>query len=96
MPFRNILAIPLALALGQTAWAQTPTGHPQVQYKDAPDFGDPSIPGGGGGKSKKDCEDSVENAYRVCMNNHVNDKDKDDACRKKWFDGMSICDELWK
>ena len=47
MPFRNILAIPLALALGQYAWAQTPTGHPQVQHPDYPDMGGPSTGGGG-------------------------------------------------
>ena len=57
MPLRNILAISLALALGQAAWAQTPTGHPEVQYKDAPDFGYPTT---GGGVLKPNCTGPYE------------------------------------
>ena len=64
MPLRNILAISLALMLGQAAWAQSPTGHPEVQYKDAPDFGGPST--GGGGDKYYNCIRLANEAYTYC------------------------------
>ena len=48
MPFKNIFAIVLALALGQYAWAQTPQGGPNPEYV-IPIDPDPWN-GGGGGK----------------------------------------------
>ena len=46
MPFRNILAISLALMLGQAAWAQTPQGGPNPEY--VIPIGDDDMVGAGG------------------------------------------------
>ena len=60
MSLKHLIVLPLALALGQADWAQIPTGRPEVQCKDAPDFGDPTTGGGGGGAGSCGCNDTCD------------------------------------
>ena len=96
MPFRNILAIALALALGQAAWAQTPTGHPEVQYKDAPDFGDPTTGGGEPNqKAKKNCENKADNAWTDCKNKAKGNEGLIKICDETWRQARWVCNQLY-